>query len=34
MRKNQEIKVERIEIYWDGETMTFPEGFTWEGIVE
>jgi hypothetical protein len=23
----------RIEMYWDGEKMTFPEDFTWEGTV-
>lgn len=23
--------LDRIEIHWDGENMTFPEGFTWEG---
>ena len=23
--------MDRIEIRWDGERMTFPEGFTWEG---
>lgn len=28
------MRLEMIEIHWDGETMTFPEGFTWEGSVE
>ena len=23
--------LERVEFYWDGESMTFPEGFSWEG---
>lgn len=27
----REALMERIEIRWDGERMTFPEGFTWEG---
>ena len=26
--------LDRIRIYWDGEKITFPEGFTWEGTVE
>ena len=25
--------LDRIEFYWDGENMTFPEGFTWEGEI-
>lgn len=24
---------ERIEIHWDGTEMTFPEGFSWNGII-
>ena len=24
-------RLERVEIRWDGERVTFPEGFTWEG---
>ena len=27
----RKARTERIEIRWDGERMTFPEGFTWEG---
>ena len=27
------MPVDRIEFYWDGENMTFPEGFAWEGSV-
>ena len=23
--------LDRIEIHWDGETMSFPQDFTWEG---
>ena len=25
--------LDRIEFHWDGENMTFPEGFAWEGEV-
>ena len=24
-------RLERIEMHWDGEKLSFPEGFTWEG---
>ena len=27
------LLLDRIEIHWDGEKMTFPEGFSWEGEV-
>lgn len=23
--------LERVEFYWDGESMTFQEGFSWDG---
>ena len=26
------IPMERIEMHWDGERMTLPEGFTWDGV--
>lgn len=25
--------LDRIEIHWDGKEMTYPDGFTWEGVV-
>lgn len=25
------VKLERIEIHWDGQEMSFPEGFSWDG---
>ena len=25
--------LDRIEFYWDGESITFPEGFSWEGEI-
>ena len=28
------ITLERIEIYWDGEQIQYPEGFSWEGESE
>ena len=28
------FKLERIEMYWDGEKLTFPENFIWEGEEE
>ena len=28
------MRMEMIEFSWDGQKMTFPEGFTWEGMVE
>ena len=27
-------RLDRIEIHWDGTTVTFPEGFTWDGTVK
>jgi len=27
-------RLERIEMHWDGERLTFPEGFTWEGTFQ
>ena len=27
----RKARFDRIEIRWDGENMTFPEDFTWEG---
>lgn len=27
----RKCRMERIEIHWDGENMTFPEDFAWEG---
>ena len=28
------ITTERIEMYWDGKTMTFPADFAWEGTMQ
>ncbi len=30
---NRPHVMERVELYWDGENFSFPEGFTWEGTV-
>ena len=27
------IKVERIEFYWDGKNVSYPEDFTWKGML-
>ena len=28
------MRLEQIEIHWDGEKMTFPDDFVWEGLVD
>ena len=28
------LTLDRIEIHWDGENMSFPEGFTWSGEID
>lgn len=28
------MKLDRFEFHWDGQEITFPEGFTWEGSVK
>ena len=28
------IMMERIEMYWDGKKLSFPEGFAWEGTMK
>ena len=27
------IPLDRIELYWDGKEIRYPEGFTWEGKI-
>ena len=26
--------LDKVEVYWDGQTFTFPNGFAWAGTVE
>ena len=30
----REMDLDMIEIHWDGQQITFPEGFTWEGTLQ